>query len=201
VKFSRHLFVAALKNFYPESLVATKLYPITNCFFLCVHRLSTPQRQPSASDPIDGPQAGRKENRQRKRNAHESDEQHAADDAPEKRKPECSDLPAKVRLEVAPSRLASLYVVDDDGNDRRHAKHEGTDNSRGGCHADQQAQRVQGIDTMGNGNKARWRDSDGRCGVVGHERCSFSRTKLRALTRVCTLYHVWNRKIGPRLLV
>src|SRR5215475_8468841 len=150
-------------------------------FVLCIHRLSIPQCQPSPSDPIDGPQSGCEENRQRKRNAHNSNEQHAADHTPEERKPERSDLPAKVRLEVCASRLSSLYVVDDDGNDRRYAKHESTDNSRGGCYADQQAQRVQGIDTMGNSNEARWRSSDRCCGVVRHERCSFSRTKLRAV--------------------
>src|SRR5262245_36897182 len=104
--------------------------------FLCIHRLSLPQRQPSASNPIDRPQAGREKNRQRKRNAQESDEQHAADHTPEERKPERSNLPAEVRLEIAASRLSSLYVVDDDGNDRRHAKYEGTDNGRGGGYAD-----------------------------------------------------------------
>src|SRR5262247_2966641 len=148
-------------------------------FFLLIHRLSIPQRQPPASDPIDSPQAGREKNRQRKRNAHDSNEQHAADHTPEERKPERPDLPAKVRLEVAASRFSSLYIVDDDGNERRHAKDEGTDNSRGSCYADQQAQRVQGIDTMGNSNEARWRSSDRCCGVVRHERCSVSRITLR----------------------
>src|SRR5262245_20150313 len=147
--------------------------------FLFIHRLSIPQRQPPASDPIDGPHAGREKNRQRKRNAHDSNEQHAADHTPEERKPERPDLPAKVRLEVAASRFSSLYIVDDDGNDRRHAKDEGTDNSRGGCYTDQQAQRVQGIDTMGNSNEARRRSSDRCCGVVRHERCSVSRITLR----------------------
>src|SRR5215475_15581770 len=151
-------------------------------FFLLIHRLSIPQRQPSASDPVNGPHAGREKNRQRKRNAYQGNEQHAADHTPEERKPERPDLPAKVRLEVAASRFSSLYIVDDDGNDRRYAKHEGTDNSRGGCYADQQAQRVQGIDTMGNGDEARWRNSDGRFDAIGHERCSFSRITLRALT-------------------
>src|SRR5262245_14575596 len=154
---------------------------------LCIHRLSIPQCQPSASDPIDGPQAGCEENRQRKRNAQNRDDQHATDHTPEERKPERADLPAKVRLEVAATRFASLYVVDDDGNDRRYAKHEGTDNSRSGCYADQQAQRVQGIDEMGNGDETRWRNSDGRFDAIGHERCSFSRITLRDDPE-CVLY-------------
>src|SRR5262249_30774461 len=111
---------------------------------------------------------------------------------PEERKPERPDLPTKVRLEVAPSRLTSLYIIDDDGNDRRHAKHEGTDNSRGGRDADQQAQGVQRIDTMGNGNKARWRGSDGRCGVVGHERCASAKSPE------CVLYTRLRQKNRPR---
>ena len=63
---------------------------------LLIHRLSISQRQPPASDPVDGPHAGREENPNRKRNAHESDEKHAADHTPEEGKPERPDLPAKV---------------------------------------------------------------------------------------------------------
>jgi hypothetical protein len=34
---------------------------------------------------------------------------------------------------------------------------------------------------MCNGDEVRWRGSGGRCGVVGHERCSFNQIALRAL--------------------
>jgi hypothetical protein len=129
--------------------------------FLFIHRLSISQRQPPASDPVDGPHAGREENSNRKGNAHESDEKHAADHTPEEGKPERPDLPAKVRLEVGAPGLSSLYIVDDDGNDRGHAKDEGTDDGRGGRYADQQAQGVQGVHEVCNGDEARCRCSVG----------------------------------------
>src|SRR5262249_39013001 len=52
-------------------------------FFLLIHGLSIPQRNPAASDPENGPHAGREKNRQRKRNAYQGNEQHAADHTPE----------------------------------------------------------------------------------------------------------------------
>ena len=48
-----------------------------------IHRLSISQRQPTASDPIDSPGAGREQNYKRKRNAYDSNEQECGDHAPE----------------------------------------------------------------------------------------------------------------------
>jgi hypothetical protein len=87
-----------------------------------------------------------------------------------KRKPKGPDLPAKVRLEEGASRLTPLYVVDNYSNDRWHAKDERTDNGRGGRHADQKAQGVQGIHEVCNGDEAWCRLSGGDFGFVGHER-------------------------------
>src|ERR1700756_4956983 len=106
--------------------------------------------------------------------AHTPGAKQTADHTPEERKPERPDLPAKVRREVGPSGLSPLYIVDDDGNDRRHTKNEGTDNGHGGRYADQKTQGVQGIYEVCNGDEARCRRSVGDCGVVGHEGCSLS---------------------------
>src|SRR3972149_5076552 len=61
-----------------------------------IHRSSIPQRQPAASDPVDDPQAGHDENRDRKRNTYESHKQKPADQTPEEAKPKRPNLPAKV---------------------------------------------------------------------------------------------------------
>jgi hypothetical protein len=41
---------------------------------VCIHRFSISQRRPAASDPVDGPHAGREENRQCESYARESDD-------------------------------------------------------------------------------------------------------------------------------
>src|SRR5712692_6741771 len=81
------------------------------------------EREPAADDPVDRPDARAKPHGERDRDAHERDEQDAADEPPERGEPERADQPAEVRLEEGAARLVPLHVVDDHGDDGRQSEH------------------------------------------------------------------------------
>src|ERR1044071_9103311 len=123
----------------------------------CIHRLAVTQRQPAAPHSIDRPNARAEEDRDPERNANNSNEQQSAGQAPKKRKPERPDLPAKMRFQKSPARLAALHVIDDNGNDRRQAKNKRADDRRRGRDADHKTQRVQRVNRMRDGDEGWYR--------------------------------------------
>src|SRR5262245_58345646 len=137
---------------------------------LLVHRPAVDQPEPAARDPIDEPQPHDAERHPGYEQAHAQRGHHEehAERHPQLPVPERADLPPEVRFEPRPARLAPLHVVEDDGDDRRPAGEERTDEGGGGDHSRDQAEGVQAVDHVCQGNQRLLRLGDaGRVDLHG----------------------------------
>src|SRR5688572_2977646 len=116
-----------------------------------VHRAAVTEGEPAFRDAVDEPEPDHAERHPCDEDAH-SERDHDEDDAqrhPQQPEPERADLPAEVRVEPCPARLAALDVVQDHRDERRPAEEKGADHGGRANDADQQAERVQTVDDVG----------------------------------------------------
>src|SRR4029453_14223681 len=122
-------------------------------------------------DPIDEPEPDHPERQpgdeqaQAERGHHEE----PAERHPQHPEPERTDLPPEGRLEPRAARLASLHVVQDDGDDRGPAGEEHEDDGGGGDDSRDEAEGVQAVDDVRQGHDRPGRLDRGGARAVRHQ--------------------------------
>src|SRR5437773_11522348 len=85
-----------------------------------VHRPAIDEREPAARDAVDEPEShhAQREPGDENPDAEGHHDEQKTQRHPQETEPERANLPAEVRLEPRPARLAALHVVQDHANDR-----------------------------------------------------------------------------------